>query len=331
MEPGNVATKKSVFTAKNVIRVLAILCIVFVFCPSFLVSCSEQTVNVSVMDAVQGISAYGETVVEPHPALLFCLLIPIAIFLLPFIKALAEKKNAILIAILAAVDFIIWLKLKAGAKQIAEQNYCTFKVTTWYYLALIALVLIAVAALLVFFNILHMEEDIITVFTGNDKQRVLNQMSATMNQMTSAVSQLADNVANNVGSNVGGRPQRAKADTIGYCAKCGSPIQYGCKFCISCGTPVPESMIAEAEAARKAAEEAEAARKAAEEAEAARRAAEEAEAARKAAEEAEAARQTENAQRQKEESAGAGGFCQQCGSKLEPGARFCMSCGAKVE
>ena len=47
-----------------------------------------------------------------------------------------------------------------------------------------------------------------------------------------------------------------KEDIIGYCAKCGKPITYGHKFCISCGTPVPESMIAEAEAARKAAEEA---------------------------------------------------------------------------
>jgi uncharacterized Zn finger protein (UPF0148 family) len=350
MEPGNVVTKKSVFTAKNVIRVLALLCVVFVFCPAFLVSCSGQTVNVGVMDAVKGMSYYGETIVEPQPAMLICLLIPIAIFLLPFIKALAEKKNAVIIAILAAGDFIIWLKMKSSAKQVAEQNYCTFKATTWYYLDLIALALIVVVALLIFFNILTMEEDIIAAFTGNDKQRVLDQMSATMNQMTSAVSQIADNVASNVSGSVGGRPQRAKADTIGYCAKCGSPIPYGSKFCISCGTPVPESMIAEAEAAKKAAEEAEAARraaeeaeaarraaeaeaarKAAEEAEAARRAAEEAEAARRAAEQAEAAGQAGNVQSQAEESAGAGRFCQQCGARLEPGARFCMSCGTKVE
>jgi hypothetical protein len=321
MEPGNVATTKSVFTVKNVIRVLALLCIVFVFCPSFLVSCSGQTVNVSVMTAVGGVEAYGETVVEPHLIMLVCLLIPVAVLVLLFLKNMAEKMSAGIILICSAIDFIIWIVFRAEVKKIAEENYCEFKTTAWFYINLVALVLIIILTVLVVASILQLESDLITSFTGNEKQRVLDQMSATVSQMTNTVSQIADNVAGNVTSNAGGRPQKAKSDTIGYCAKCGSPIPYGCKFCTSCGTPVPESMIAEAEAARKAAEEAEAARKAAEEAEAARR----------AAEEAEAVRQTENAQRQEEESAGAVGFCQQCGSKLEPGARFCMSCGAKVE
>ena len=77
---------------------------------------------------------------------------------------------------------------------------------------------------------------------------------------------MAGNVAGNI------RKRTMKEDIIGYCAKCGKPITYGHKFCISCGTPVPESMIAEAEAARKAAEEARRAEEAKREAEAARKA-----------------------------------------------------------
>jgi hypothetical protein len=377
MEPGNLETKKSVLTVKNVLRVLALLCIVGVFCPSFLVSCSGQTINVSAMTAVSGIStSYGSTIVEPHLIMLVCLLLPVAALVLLFLKQMEEKMSAGIILVCSVIDFIIWIIFKSEVKKIAEENYCTVKTTPWYYINMVIFVLIILLTVLVVASILHLDSDLITSFTGNEKQRVLDQMSATVSQMTNTVSQIADNVASNVSGNAGGRPQRAKEDTIGFCAKCGSPIPYGCKFCVSCGTPVPESMIAEAEAARKAAEEAEAARRAAEEAEAARRAAEAAEAARRAAEEAEArraaqeaeaARQAEIARRQAEESAGentewvqqedvqpqvqtaqapqsapetqqpawtAGArptFCQQCGSKLEPGARFCMSCGAKVE
>jgi uncharacterized Zn finger protein (UPF0148 family) len=328
------------------------------------------------MTAVGGISAYGETVVEPHLIMLICLLIPVAVLVILFIKKMAEKMSTGIILVCSVIDLIVWIIFRSEVKKIAEENYCTFKTTPWYYINLVLLVLIILLTVLVVASVLQLDSDLITSFTGNEKQKVLDQMSATVSQMTNAVSQIADNVAGNVSGNAGGRPQKAKADTIGYCAKCGSPIPYGSKFCISCGTPVPESMIAEAEAARKAAEEAEAARRAAEEAEAARRAAEAAEAARRAAEEAEArraaeeaeaARQAEIARRQAEESAGADtewaqqgdvqpkvqtaqapqsvpetqqpawtagarpSFCQQCGAKLEPGARFCMSCGTKVE
>lgn len=103
-------------------------------------------------------------------------------------------------------------------------------------------------------------------FFKKDIHNAMGQMSDTVGHFSNTMSQMAGNVAGNI------RKRTMKEDIIGYCAKCGKPITYGHKFCISCGTPVPESMIAEAEAARKAAEEARRAEEAKREAEAARKA-----------------------------------------------------------
>lgn len=294
----NVTENKSAFTVKRVLQVLSVLGIIFVFCPSFLVSCSGQNINVSVMTAVGGLSAYGEKVVDPHPIMLVCLLIPIAVLVLLFLKKFTDKKTAGIILICTIVDLVIWLIFRATVKKFAEENYCSFKTTGWYTINMIVMILVILLTVLVIVCKMQLDADLITAFTGGGTQNALNQMSATMSQMSNAVTQIAGNVAGNVSNKV------QKENVIGFCSKCGSPIAYDSKFCISCGTPVPESMIAEAEAARKAAEEA----------------------ARKEAEEK--ARAAEEAAGKE---SGRPMFCQQCGAKLQSDAMFCESCGTKIK
>lgn len=288
--------KKSVFTVKKVLRALSLVCIILVFCPSFLVSCSGETMKVNVMTAVGGVEAYGEKVVEPHPVMLLCLLIPAVVLVLLFIKKFTDKKTATIILGGTAVDLVIWFAFRSSVKNLAEENNFEFKTTGWYVLNVIVLILIVVLTALVVASKMQMDADLVSAFTGGGAQNMLHQMS-------SAVTQAAGNAASSIGN------RTKKEDAIGFCSKCGSPIAYGCKFCTSCGTPVPESMIAEAEEAKRAAEEAE---------EKARLAAE-AEAKKKEAE--------QNGLKEKERPA----FCQQCGAKLGPDAMFCESCGAKIE
>lgn len=71
-------------TFKNLLRLSALLCMIFVFTPSFLVSCSGQEMGVSALTAIEGVSVYGETIVEPHWWILVCLLIPLAILAILF-------------------------------------------------------------------------------------------------------------------------------------------------------------------------------------------------------------------------------------------------------
>lgn len=245
----NVSEKNPGFTMRNVLRVLATLCVIFVFCPSFLVSCSGQSVNVSVMTAVKGVSESGQQIEDPHPLMLVCLLLPIAILALLFIKEFADRKAAVVILGCSAVDIVIWLKFRSSVKKFAEENYCSFETTRWYVMNMIVLILIILLTAIVALSKMKLDADLIAIFSGGGTQNVLNQMSSTMSQMSSAVTQIAGNVANNADGKI------SKENVIGYCAKCGSAITYGNKFCALCGTPIPESMLAEAEAAKRAAEE----------------------------------------------------------------------------
>lgn len=79
METNNVVENgkenKLLFTPQKILKILSLLCIVLVFCPSFLVSCSGQEIEVNVMTAAGGLSMYGETVSKPYPIMLLCLVI----------------------------------------------------------------------------------------------------------------------------------------------------------------------------------------------------------------------------------------------------------------
>lgn len=241
---------KSYVTVKNVIRALSVLCLIFAFCPSFLVSCSGRDVNVSAMTAVKGVKSYGEWIVKPYPIMILCILIPVAIFVIFFIKQLTEKNNAIIILACGAVDVLIWIVFCVKTKKIADESYCNFKVLPWYVINMIVLILIIAAAIFVLLKALKFDTNLIAFFSGEEKKDALNQMASAVKQMSESVSAMAGSVA-------AAATDKDTADKIGFCSKCGKPLKYGNKFCTACGAPIPESVLAEAEAAKKAAEEAE--------------------------------------------------------------------------
>lgn len=67
--------KKSIFSMRNIFKMLSLVCIVITFCPTFLVSCSGQKMDVSAMDLVTGISVYGEKS-DPYPVCCIALALP---------------------------------------------------------------------------------------------------------------------------------------------------------------------------------------------------------------------------------------------------------------
>lgn len=294
----NGASKQSMFTVKKILRVLEIILIVFVFCPCFLVSCSGQDANVSVMTAVGGVSTeYGNQIVDPHPIMLICLLLPIVMLVVLFRKKIVENKAALITLICAVVDIIVWIMFKSAVKEFAEENLCSFKTKPAYVFNMIVLIIITILSLLVFLRKVTLNADLMQLEPGGNTQSALNQMSNAVTQMSSAVSQMAGNVANNM--------KTGKAPVIGYCQKCGSGIPFDCMFCTSCGTPVPEDMIKEAEEKKKAEEKA-----------------------RLAAEDsAEQDTDTPDGQQNSDRPM----FCQKCGNKLDSESIFCEVCGTKID
>ena len=285
---------KPFFTINKLLKLLSALCIIFVFCPAFLVSCSGEDIEVGVMTAVEGLSAYGETVAEPRPVMLLCLLLPIVIIITLFIKKLNGKKAALITVGCAVIDIIIWLLFKSAVKELAEENYCDFKVTGWYYINFAILHIIIVISFLVVINKLNMEKELLGNFSNTGIKNSIDQMSSTVGQMSDTVSQIASGVVSTI------KEKTVKEDTIGYCSKCGKPIAYGCKFCMACGTAVPENILIEAEEVKKAEKE------------------------RMVAE-------GKNNEDSEHVHAEADRICQKCGAKLADDSLFCETCGIKIE
>lgn len=218
--------QKPIIKIKQILKILSFLCIVFVFCPSFLVSCSGQDVKVSVMTAVGGVSVYGEKIVSPNPVMLLLLIIPVLSIIVLISEKFSEKKAASMIAGSAATDLILWIFFRWIVKKIAAENYCTFRTTGWYLINIITILLLFAVSMLVRIGTLNMETDLLAAATGKEENGIWKQMSSVVNQSVNI---------------------KTKKNTIGFCSRCGNPISYGSRFCTSCGTPIPEDMLAKAE------------------------------------------------------------------------------------
>ena len=185
---------KSLFTARQIMRVLSFICIVVVFCPSFLVSCSGQSKGISVMTAVGGLSVYGESIAKPQPLMLICLLLPAVILALLFMKKLPEKQNALIIAICGISDFVIWMIFKAVVKKIAEDHYCEFKTTGWYLLNNLALFFLILFAILILLQKLEMDTDILSLLSGGGTKEAMNKMSESLAKISDSLTKSSDSV-----------------------------------------------------------------------------------------------------------------------------------------
>ena len=240
--------KKSMFTVRNIMRTLAILCIAFVFCPSFLVSCSGQKMEFSTMNLVTGVKVYGEKS-DPYPFLIICLILPAVVLAVMMVKTIAGKKAAAVALGCSGADLAVWMFVKSAIQKAADQYYCNFETTGWYTINLIVLVVMLLTACLVLIGKAQLDGDLTAACTSAETQKALSQMSSAVNQMSGAVTKMAGDVAGSIGN------KAAREKAIGFCSKCGSPIAPGSRFCTSCGTPVPESMLAEAAATSQEAEQ----------------------------------------------------------------------------
>ncbi len=240
----NLNVTKSLLTVRNIMRMLAMLCIAFVFCPSFLVSCSGQKLEISTMDLVTGVELYGKKS-DSYPALMICLVLPAVILASLLVKTLVGKKAAVITLVCSGADLAVWMFVKSALKKAADEYYCSFETTGWYTVNLIALVLLILTACLVLIGKAHLEGDLKTACQNPKTQETFRQMSSAVSQVSSSETKAAGDIAGNMGD------KAARKNAIGFCQKCGAPIAPKSHFCTSCKTPVPESLIAGGESEKK--------------------------------------------------------------------------------
>lgn len=260
---------KSLFTARQIMRVLSFICIIVVFCPSFLVSCSGQSKGISVMTAVGGLSVYGESIAKPQPLMLICLLLPAVILALLFMKKLPEKQNALIIAICGISDFVIWMIFKSVVKKIAEDHYCEFKSTGWYLLNNLALFFLILFAILILLQKLEMDTDILSLLSGGGTEGAMNKMSESLAKISDSLTKSSDSVtkasdspteisktetkttdssteisetqtknseaANDLTEKAGSHAEEEE-EKPKFCQECGKPLDPDAAFCKYCGT-----------------------------------------------------------------------------------------------
>ena len=264
---------KSAFKVSRVIRILLLMCMIFVFCPMFFVSCSGQTVDVSVMTAVKGIKVYGENIIRPQPIMLITLLIPLAVIFVSFSKKFTPSKAATCSMICMIVDFIVWLIFKSAAVRIAKENMCMFEISAWFYLNMSVIILLIILNLLVVSHILQFDTDLCSFVTGTSKQDSDNKSSGIQESIknifgkftavTAAVknkavvkekvtescveaeTEVQEMETETVEENSAETPEEklisdsteVKEEYI-YCTQCGAKIDSDSAFCTKCGAEV---------------------------------------------------------------------------------------------
>jgi hypothetical protein len=205
--------KGALFTVKNVVRILSVLCIAFFFCPSFLVSCSSYEYEVSAVKSVGGVTVMGEKVASAHPVMLLCVLLPIAVIVLSIVLKDDGKKTALITFVCYVVDFIIWIVFRNSVKSMAENYGADYRSTIWFKLNVLSMVLVLLLLLLVLIEKLNMDAEIkIPIsYNGNGtRAKMENYLGSKSPGNTNAV----------------------------FCSQCGKKVEGDSSFCPSCGALV---------------------------------------------------------------------------------------------
>ena len=296
------STKKPFFSLRNIVRGIMILLSVFVFCPAALVSCSGEKIGtISAWQMISGFELGGE-LIDAYPFFALMLLIPVAVFVLSFIRKISKKTLGIITFAASLADILLWIVFFVMVKIGVEEFSCECKPTFWYVINLVFQAASTAAGLLVMIGVLDMDGFAPT------KQQFVNSVNNGyfdyggangQNSYGFGGPQQAGGTAYSADPFAGASAPAAPAapKIIGFCPRCGNPLRAGSAFCNVCGNPLPEEVRAISEQAEREAEEQ--ARREAEER--ARREAEEQ--ARREAEERARREAEEQARREEEERA----------------------------
>lgn len=151
----------SVFSVKNILKTLSIICSILVFMPSFIVYSFE----VGLLDVVSGryneyVEYAGGSANKIYPSLYLLIIIPIAIVVLLFIKNLVDNLKAIIIVCSVAVDLFFWYRFFSRVKTLAAYWLSHCDTTIWFILNITLLVTILIISVLILMHVLEMDTDI---------------------------------------------------------------------------------------------------------------------------------------------------------------------------
>lgn len=197
-------------TLRNLIRVISGLLIIFFFVPSFMVSCSGESVKFSAASAMVGVKYEGERMSDPSPLVALLLILPIAMLVIWCLKnVLKDKIASIACLACAGVDLIMWFVVRMGVAANAEEILGTSKVLAGFVFNIIFVLLVIAANVLILINMIPADKPLLEIKGG------VQQPNMQQNTYQS--------------------PTQDAAAQQAFCTKCGAPLTPGTKFCTKCG------------------------------------------------------------------------------------------------
>lgn len=194
---------------KYIIRLIALILIVIFFIPTFMVSCSGHSVEISAKTVMSGYNLQGENIIDSHFICILFLLIPVGILLIWSIKGkLTIKFTALITIISAIIDFIMWIILRSSIKKAALENSCSFKSTWWFWFNLILLLCLIILTISIYLNYIQAETKVSDLIHTNN-------------------SSISKTLSNNADKKI-----------YGYCENCGNPLTKDNLYCTKCGNKI---------------------------------------------------------------------------------------------
>lgn len=214
METEKIDIKKQV-SLKNLIRLVTLLIMVIFFMPTFLVSCSGRDLEVGAARTMTGYSFQGEKVIEPHLICVIFIFLPIIILGIWFLKGMVtDKIKALVTAVGALADIIMWIIFKSEVKKIAVQSGLSFSTTEWFAVNLISLIALFAVGVGIYFDYINVN------WNMSNGKGIIKKANHKLDKKPNS---------------------EHVVEMSGYCGKCKAPIRKGNGYCTQCGSKFEEN------------------------------------------------------------------------------------------
>ena len=225
------------FKIKHLMRIISLVAILIFFLPTFIVSCSDQTVSVSAVRLVGGVKYYGEYLINPQLWVLLLLALPVILLILWIAnKATSLQMKNIITIVISAADIILWAVLSEKLSNWAEENLCGHSTTFWFGLNIVLLIIAIIIAIVMSILKISDEFSIRDIVARTDSE----QLEAGFKNIAAGAASIAGGVAEIA--------KNAVDEDRWECPNCNEKMPGKAKFCSNCGEvrpPKPEPKLIE--------------------------------------------------------------------------------------
>lgn len=224
---------KSEIPYRKIIKVLSVIAIIFFFIPAFTVSCGAQNdISVSAVHAAVGYSSsnYGQ-ITEPTLFPLLLLLMPIIILTIACMKKWKSKIVAAVEILLALVNIGMWVFFRMAVHVVAEENYCSDRVTFGYYVDILLMVTVILFSGAVLLGIVVDKDGEMQTKALTNENMVSMWKCPQCGKMEYTTSRFCGKCGTE-------KPQSIENNEKRYCPSCGKPLSPDSRFCMSCGAQI---------------------------------------------------------------------------------------------